>query len=41
MATLDINGVELLVKHATVRAAELTDGVFRVWQTLISRRIGG
>ena len=29
MATLDINGVELLAKHATVRPAELTDGVFR------------
>jgi hypothetical protein len=27
MATLDINGVELLAKHATVRPAELTDGV--------------
>jgi hypothetical protein len=27
MATLDINGVELLAKHATVRTAELTDGV--------------
>jgi hypothetical protein len=27
MATLDINGVKLLANHATVRAAELTDGV--------------
>jgi hypothetical protein len=35
MATLDINRVELLAKHATVRPAELTDGVFRVWQTLM------
>jgi hypothetical protein len=26
MATLDINGVELLAKHVTVRPAELTDG---------------
>jgi hypothetical protein len=29
MATLDINGVELLAKHATVRTAELTDGSTR------------
>jgi hypothetical protein len=28
MATLDIHGVELLAKHATVRTAELTDGGF-------------
>jgi len=28
MATLDVNGVELLAKHATVRTAELTDGGF-------------
>jgi len=28
MATLDINGVELLAKYATVRPAELTDKVF-------------
>jgi hypothetical protein len=41
MATLDMNGVELLAKHATVRPAELTDGFFRVWQTLISGRRGG
>jgi hypothetical protein len=27
MATLDINGVDLLAKHATVSPAELTDGV--------------